>query len=141
VVRKRRNAIVLAAVLATMASFAVSAFASGLPKLLVAVKCKSPQACKTLIGVYKVRPAKLILPESYGGTLTITWTSWTTSTATGSGTAGSSGMGVTTIVPIDVSATRVKHGHFTRLTITSTGATPSVEKLHLNSHSLSGWTT
>ena len=49
-------------------------------------------------------------------------------------------MGATTTLNVNVHASRVQHGKFTRLTVTTTASNgaPDVEKLHLTAN---GWIT
>jgi hypothetical protein len=132
---------VVATVISVAALSAASASATVVPTLLANSKC-SPNGCASLLGVYKVRPHKVFLAEAYGGNLVRSWTAWSSSAATGSGTATSSGMGTTTTDPINVRASRVRHGTFTRLTVTFTPASgpQTTETLHLNAAN-AGWTT
>jgi hypothetical protein len=135
-----RRALTVATLSAAAAGWgAVPASASGLPELLVNSKCGSSGQCS---GVYKVRPQKIELAEAYGGEVTIaTWSAWTGSSATGTGTAVSSGMGNTTTLQVTVTASDVKHGKFTHLTLTTTGSSgsPDVEHLHLTKGTLPDW--
>ena len=131
--RKLGTALMVATLLALPAWVAASAEASGLPTIWATVNSKGAS-------VYKVRPRTIDLAEAYGGTLTLTWSSWTKSAANGSGAAVASGMGATTTLNVNVHASRVKHGRFTRLTVTTTASNgaPDVEKLHLTAN---GWIT
>ena len=108
------------------------ASAGSLPTLLSKQRCE--HSCSKVVGVYRVRPRTVILAEAAGGDLVVDWASWTKSAATGSGTATSSGMGTTTTLQVSVRAWRVRHGTFTRLTITDRALTgPSaVETLRLS---------
>jgi hypothetical protein len=84
------------------------------------------------------------LAEAAGGDLALTWSSWTSSAASGSGTATAQGMGGTQTLEVRVRASRVEHGTFTRLTLTTTGSNgkPDVETLRLETSGGSpGWTT
>jgi hypothetical protein len=72
--------------------------------------------------VFAVRPPKVELQTPYGGTLTLKWTSWTDAVAVGHGTslpgiAVAPGQKPPTY-PVDVRATRVRDGRFTRLEVT-----------------------
>jgi hypothetical protein len=113
------------------AASAASAAASPLPRIWASVNSSGA-------AVYKVRPRTIDLAEAAGGTLTLSWSSWTRSAANGAGQAVASGMGTTTTLNVKVHASAVKHGRFTRLTLTTTASngTPDVEKLHL---SADGW--
>jgi hypothetical protein len=119
------------AVLAAAAALAAPASASGLPKLWATISTSGN-------AVYKVRPHTVDLAEAAGGTLTLAWSSWTATSATGAGTAVASGMGTTTTLKVTVKASAVKHGKFTRFTLTTTGSngSPDVEHLHLTGD---GW--
>jgi hypothetical protein len=132
-VRKTRSTLMLAAALAVAAWLPAAASARSLPTLLTNVKCEG-SSCSKVVGVYKVRPHTVVLAEAAGGTLVVSWSSWTRSDATGSGTTSASGMGITTTLQVNVRAWRVRSGRFTRLTITDREATgpSSVETLHLN---------
>jgi hypothetical protein len=123
----------VATLLALTTWTAAPAMASGQPTLWASVNSKGAS-------VYKVRPRTIDLAEAYGGTLTLTWSSWKQSAATGSGDAVASGMGATTTLEVKVHASRVRHDKFTRLTVTTTASNgaPDVEKLHLTA---SGWIT
>lgn len=140
--RTLRHASALLAVTALAASAAALAAASPLPTLLANTTCS--HGCAQLLGVYKVRPHKILLAEAYGGDLTLSWTSWTSSAATGSGTSVSSGMGSATTLAVTVRASDVRHSKFTSLTITATtdSGHRSIERLHLaKSGGTPGWTT
>ncbi len=118
-----------------------AASASSLPSLLVNTKC-GPHHCRTLVGIFKVRPLKIELSEAAGGEVTVSsWSSWTGASAAGTGTAVSSGMGHTTTLHVDLSASRARNGRFTRLTLTATTASgsPDIEKLHLTLGSTPAW--
>ncbi len=141
--RHLRHAHVLAALVAILAAAAwlpAAASAAGLPTLLSGERCVG-HPCSTAVAVYEVRPHTVEVAEAYGGTLTLHWSSWTRSAATGSGTSVVSGMGLTTTLPIEVRAWRVRSGRFTRLTITDRQATgpASVETLHLTSGPEASW--
>lgn len=130
--RKLGRGLTLATVLVAAAWISAGpASASGLPTIWSTINAKGN-------GVYKVRPHTIDLAEAAGGTLTLTWTAWTHSSASGSGKAVASGMGTTTTLNVQVAASRVKHGTFTRFTLTTTGANgaPDVEHLKLTSN---GW--
>jgi hypothetical protein len=132
----------VAILLATTAWIVTPAAASPLPTLLANSKCAN--GCKQLRGVYKVRPHRVVLAEAFGGDLTLSWSSWTRAAASGSGTSVVSGMGSTTTLAVTVRAADVKHGKFTRLTLTATTSSgqQSVERLHLaTSGGTPGWTT
>ncbi len=140
--RNRPARLTLAMLLAMAAWPAVPAGASSLPTLLANTKCAHP--CTKLLGIYEVRPHDVTLAEAYGGKLVITWSSWTSSAASGSGTATSQGMGGSQTIKVRVRASRVEHGTFTRLTLTTTGSNgkADVETLRLESSGGSpGWTT
>jgi hypothetical protein len=119
---------------------AAQASAAGLPKLLVNDKC-GPNHCASQVGIFKVRPQKIELSEAAGGEVTISsWSSWTSSSAVGTGVAVSSGMGNTTTLQVTLTASDVKHGRFTRLTIVAAGvSTP--EHLHLQLGGVPAWIT
>lgn len=135
-----RRAAAALIVAATAALFASDASASSLPSLLANTKCAHP--CTHLIGIYKVKPATVILADADGGNLSLTWSSWSATSAAGSGTSVVSGMGTTTTSNIEVSASKPKKGHFTDLTITfeESGGTTQVEHLHLGTSGGSPWT-
>jgi hypothetical protein len=123
----------VATLIALTTSTAAPAMASGQPTLWATVNSSGAS-------VYKVRPRTIDLAEAAGGTLTLTWSSWTKSVANGSGDAVASGMGATTTLSVKVHASRVRHGRFTRLRVTTTASNgaPDVEKLHLTAN---GWIT
>ena len=127
-----RRGLTLAAVLAAVAWLPAQAAAGSLPTLLSNQRCE--HSCSKVVGVYKVRPHTVILAEAAGGNLVVDWSSWTKSAATGSGTTTAEGMGTTTTLQVSVRAWRVRHGRFTRLSITDLQASgPSaVETLHLS---------
>lgn len=131
--RAIRRAATFVLVLAAAAQSAAPAAASSLPRLWARVNAHGA-------GVYKVRPHTVDLAEAAGGTLTLTWSSWTDSAAEGSGTAVASGMGSSTTLQVNVHASRVRDGKFTRLELTTTGANgqPDIEKLKLTGD---GWST
>ncbi len=134
--RLRRRAALAAAVTGTgLLALGTAASAAGsLPTLLTTTRCATP--CSTLLGVYKVRPRHVYLIEANGGMLTLTWSSWTPSSASGHGDAHSVGAGSSTHTPVDAKATRVRHGRFTRLTLTfHVGSHTAVEHLKLGSTS------
>jgi hypothetical protein len=130
-VAKLRTALIVVTVIVLAASSAAPATASALPRIWATVNSKG-------VAVYKVRPRTIDLSEAAGGTLTLSWSSWTRSAANGAGQAVASGMGTTTTLNVKVHASAVKHGRFTRLTLTTTASngTPDVEKLHLSAN---GW--
>ncbi len=118
--------------LGVLAAGAAVASAASLPTLLANTRCATP--CTKLIGIYKVRPRHVYLIEADGGTLTLYWSSWTTSSASGHGNAHAVGAGTSTQTPLTAKATRVRQGRFTRLTLTfHTKAGTSVEHLKLAS--------
>jgi len=129
-VRRLRSGLLLATMLAGAAWVAAPAAAKSLPTILTTINSRG--------AVYKIRPHTLDLAEAAGGTVELTWSSWTRSSATGSGTATASGMGSTTILNVTVKASRVRHGTFTRLSLTTTAANgaPDVERLHVTAN---GW--
>lgn len=132
--RQTRLAVLLVCAVPALGSFAAPpASASALPRLLANVYC-SGSSCT---GVYELRPHTVDLGDSEGGNLTkLSWSSWTATSASASGTAVVSNMGSTTKTRMDVTASRVRNGLFTRLTVTFTlasGAT-QVEKLKLESN-------
>ena len=126
-----RSALLVATLGVFAAASAAAAAASPLPRIWASVNSKGA-------AVYKVRPRTIDLAEAAGGTLTLSWSSWTRSAANGAGQAVASGMGTTTTLNVKVHASAVKHGRFTRLTLTTTASngTPDVEKLHLSAN---GW--
>jgi hypothetical protein len=126
-----RSALLVTTLGVFAAASAASAAASPLPRIWASVNSSGA-------AVYKVRPRTIDLAEAAGGTLTLSWSSWTRSAANGAGQAVASGMGTTTTLNVKVHASAVKHGRFTRLTLTTTASngTPDVEKLHLSAN---GW--
>ncbi len=138
-VSKTRSGLTLVAALAIAAWLPAPASAGSLPTLLTGLRCEG-RGCSKVVAVYKVRPHTVVLAEALGGTLVVDWASWTQSSATGSGTTTSSGMGSTTTTQVNVRAWRVERGKFTRLTITSRGATRYSETLHLNTGQGASWT-
>jgi len=113
-----------------VALVAASASAGQLPRLLANVSCKA----STCTPVYKLRPRTVVLGDYEGGNLTkLSWRSWSAASASGSGTSVVSNMGTTTRLPISVTASRVRKGLFTRMTVTftPTHGPAQVEKLEL----------
>jgi len=120
-----RGGLTLAAALTVAAWLPAPASAESLPKLLTGLTCEG-RSCSKVIAVYKVRPHTVVLAESFGGTLAVSWSSWTRAGAIGSGTTTASGMGIITTLQVDVRAWRVQSGRFTRLTLTArAGSAPS----------------
>jgi hypothetical protein len=109
---------------------AAPASAGGLPKLLANFKCAHP--CTHFIGIYKIKPPVIYLTNPEGGNLNVAWSSWTATLGSGSGTSVVSNMGTTTTVNIVVSASRVRHGLFTRLTIMRPDTSAPPERLRLH---------
>jgi hypothetical protein len=96
------------------------ALGAGLPKLYATVKGHDHNTVFT--PVFAVRPAKVELQTPYGGTLSLKWTTWTGTVAVGHGTA-LPGVAVSPgqtqpTYPVDVRASRVRDGRFTRLEVT-----------------------
>ncbi len=113
-----------------LAIAAASASAGRLPRLLANVRCTG----NTCSGVYKLRPSLVVLGDYEGGNLTmLSWRSWNATSASASGVAVVSNMGTTTKTPMTVTASRVRKGLFTRMTVTFTPAhgPMQVEKLKL----------
>jgi hypothetical protein len=137
-VRRAGSGSTLAAAFAVAVWLPASASAGSLPTLLTGLRCEG-HACSKVVAVYRVRPHTVVLAEAFGGTLAVTWSSWTRSGATGSGTTTSSGMGITTTSRVDVRAWRVEHDRFTRLTVTNRDATGGGETLRLTGQGAS-WT-
>jgi|GEM_PF-1853302 hypothetical protein len=116
--------------LALAAGVAVGSSAGRLPRLLANVRCTG----NTCSGVYKLRPSLVVLGDYEGGNLTmLSWRSWNATSASASGVAVVSNMGTTTKTPMTVTASRVRKGLFTRMTVTFTPAhgPVQVEKLKL----------
>jgi hypothetical protein len=125
-----RGLAVAGTALALLAGVAVGSSAGRLPRLLANVSCKG----STCSGVYRLRPRLVVLGDYEGGNLTmLSWRSWTATSASGSGLSVVSNMGMTTKSPITVTASRVRKGLFTRMTVTFTPAhgPVQVEKLKL----------
>ncbi|HUA45793.1 MAG TPA: hypothetical protein VMA77_11225 [Solirubrobacteraceae bacterium] len=87
--------------------------------------------------VFAVRPARVDLQTPYGGTLTLKWTTWTDTVAVGHGTA-LPGVAVSPgqkqpTYPVDVRASRVRDGRFTRFEVTLfvNGQPAEPDHLHL----------
>jgi hypothetical protein len=93
----------------------VNAGARTLPRLLSTDRCVD--GCARLVGVYKVRPARVELDELAGGTLTLHWPRWNRHEAVGSGHGLYIGAGASSRYPVKVHARRPRHGDFTRLDI------------------------
>lgn len=83
---------------------------------LTTTRCSSQ--CTMLLGVYRVRPSRIVMTEADGGTLHIRWTSWRGQRARGHGTSISGGMGVVTRAPIKVALTKAIAGVFERMAVT-----------------------
>jgi hypothetical protein len=132
--RRRGMGLTAAAVSACAAMGAVSIAASAaspLPTVLTTIRCEHP-CSKGTVGVYAVRPAKVVLAEAAGGNLQLVWSSWTASAGVGSGMSVASGMGITTQNLINVRASDPVGGHFTRLSVTFIEGTHNqTEHLHL----------
>jgi hypothetical protein len=89
--------------------------AGSVPRLLSSNRCVD--GCARLVGVYKVRPARVELDELAGGTLTLRWSRWNRRQAIGSGHGLYIGAGASYRYPVKVRASRPRHGDFTRLGI------------------------
>jgi hypothetical protein len=105
---------------AALAVCAAPALGATLPTLYATVKGHDHYTVFT--PVFSVRPAKVELQTPYGGTLTLKWTKWNGTVAVGHGTA-LPGVAVSPgqkqpTYPVDVRATRVRDGRFTRLEVT-----------------------
>lgn len=92
-----------------------AAGAGSVPRLLSTDRCVD--GCARLVGVYKVRPARVELDELAGGTLTLRWSRWNHSQALGSGHGLYIGAGASYRYPVKVRARRPRHGDFTRFDI------------------------
>jgi hypothetical protein len=128
---RHRAALVAVTCLTGLLAFGAAVSSAGvLPTMLANARCAHP--CTKLLGVYQVRPHHVYLIDADGGTLTLTWTSWTHSSAAGHGDAHAVGAGTSTHTPVTVKATRVVHGRFTRLALTfHNGTKTAVEHLKL----------
>jgi hypothetical protein len=127
----------LAALLGVAALGLVAAPALGgtLPKLYANLQGHDHNTVFT--PVFAVRPATVELETPYGGTLTLKWTTWTDTVAIGHGTA-LPGVAVSPgqkqpTYPVDVRASRVRDGRFTRLEVTmhASGQAEKPDHLHL----------
>ncbi len=131
--RRRVALVVVTGVTGLLALGAAVSSAGLLPTMLANVHCAHP--CTKLLGVYQVRPHHVYLIEADGGTLTLTWWSWTRTTASGHGDSHAVGAGTSTHTPVTVTASRVVHGHFTRLSLTfHNGTKTAVEHLKLGTN-------
>jgi hypothetical protein len=119
--RMRRGGLVAALFIAAALGLAVApALGATPPKLYARVQAHDHNIVFT--PVFAVRPPKVELQTPYGGTLTLKWTTWTAAVAVGHGTslpgiAVAPGQKQPTY-PVDVRATRVRDGRFTRLEVT-----------------------
>jgi hypothetical protein len=110
-------------------ALSASAWASGgLPKLLSNATCQG-SSCRP---VYAVRPKLVVVADASGGNLEVVWSSWTGSAAVGSGTSAVAQMGTGSMNLINVRASHVVGGRFTRLAVTFLGSSHNqTEHLHL----------
>jgi hypothetical protein len=127
--RRRAALVAVSCWLVVGAVGAATSSAASRPILLANVRCATP--CTKLVGIYKVRPRHVYLIDADGGTLTLYWSSWTSGSASGHGDAHAVGAGTSTHTPVTAKATRVRHGRFTRLTLTFHKTSTAVEHLKL----------
>jgi hypothetical protein len=104
----------LAVVVAALGHVASADAASS--RVLTTTRCSSQ--CSMLLGVYRVRPSRIVMIEADGGTLHIRWSSWGGQRARGHGTSVSAGMGVVTRAPIKVALSKAIAGVFERMAVT-----------------------
>jgi len=132
----RRSGPIAALISAAALGLAASpALGATLPKLYA--KLQGHDHNTVFTPVFAVRPATVELQTPYGGTLTLKWTTWTDAVAVGHGTA-LPGVAVSPgqkqpTYPVDVRASRVRDGRFTRLEVTMyvSGQAAKPDHLHL----------
>jgi hypothetical protein len=132
----RRRGLVAALLSAAVVGVAAApAFGTALPTLYANVRGHDHNTM--FVPVFSVRPRTVELQTPYGGTLTLKWTKWTDAVAVGHGTA-LPGIAVSPgqkqpTYPVQVRASRVRDGRFTRLQVTLSynGQAAKPDHLHL----------